>query len=211
MKFIKIFLLAFLAYLPSAWATELNMKYSSNYMMPAYIRFKDDGVQYSIRANINVPLYKIQFISSGTQAGNQFYMLNYKDVRNGKTYSQATIQQQKHIEYGKLKDGLKTEELKLPTFDLFTMAFQLTYYEKLPRNFQITNGKKLYPMENVVVNKSEKTVKHNKQNVKEITYQFSTGDKDIVVKKFEGEKFPRFLSYNRDGDEYVLEFSEFVN
>ena len=211
MKFIKIFLLAFLAYLPSAWATELNMKYSSNYMMPAYIRFKDDGVQYSIRANINVPLYKIQFISSGTQAGNQFYMLNYKDVRNGKTYSQATIQQQKQIEYGKLKDGLKTEELKLPTFDLFTMAFQLTYYEKLPRNFQITNGKKLYPMENVVVNKSEKTVKHNKQNVKEITYQFSTGDKDIVVKKFEGEKFPRFLSYNRDGDEYELEFSEFVN
>ena len=91
------------------------------------------------------------------------------------------------------------------------MAFQLTYYEKLPRNFQITNGKKLYPMENVVVNKSEKTVKHNKQNVKEITYQFSTGDKDIVVKKFEGEKFPRFLSYNRDGDEYELEFSEFVN
>ena len=66
-------------------------------------------------------------------------------------------------------------------------------------------------MENVVVNKSEKTVKHNKQNVKEITYQFSTGDKDIVVKKFEGEKFPRFLSYNRDGDEYELEFSEFVN
>ena len=211
MKLIKIFLLAFLAYLPSAWATELNMKYSSNYMMPAYIRFKDDGVQYSIRANINVPLYKIQFISSGTQAGNQFYMLNYKDVRNGKTYSQATIQQQKQIEYGKLKDGLKTEELKLPIFDLFTMAFQLTYYEKLPRNFQITNGKKLYPMENVVVNKSEKTVKHNKQNVKEITYQFSTGDKDIVVKKFEGEKFPRFLSYNRDGDEYELEFSEFVN
>lgn len=210
MKLIKVFLLAFLAYLPSAWATELKMKYSSNYMMPAYIHFKDDGVQYSIAANINVPLYKIQFISSGTQAGNQFYMLNYKDVRNGKTYSQATIKQQKQIEYGKLKDGFKTEELKLPTFDLFTMAFQLTYYEKLPRNFQITNGKKLYPMENIVVNKSEKIVKHNKQDVKEITYQFSTGDKDVLVKKYDGEKFPRFLSYSRDGDEYELQFSEFV-
>ncbi|HBO38133.1 MAG TPA: hypothetical protein DD638_05675, partial [Pasteurellaceae bacterium] len=100
--------------------------------------------------------------------------------------------------------------LALPTFDLFTMAFQLTYYEKLPTSFQITNGKKLYPMKNVFVRKSEKSIRYKNQNIKEITYQFSTGDKDVMVRKHEGEQFPRYISYNRDGDEYELEFDGFV-
>ena len=65
-------------------------------------------------------------------------------------------------------------------------------------------------MENVVLNTTKKQIKYNKQDVTEITYQFKTGNKDIVVKKHEGEKFPRFISYNRDGDEYELTFSEFV-
>ena len=56
----------------------------------------------------------------------------------------------------------------------------------------------------------KKQVKYNKQEVTEITYQFKTGGKDIVVKKHEGEKFPRFISYSRDGDEYELTFSDFV-
>ena len=192
-----------------AQTADLNIKYSSNYLMPAYIQFKESGAQYSIQAQINVPLYKIKFISSGTQANRQFHMTDYKDVRNGKTYSQAKISG-KQIEYGKLKDGLKTAELALPTFDLFTMAFQLSYYEKLPTNFQITNGKKLYPMENVVVQKTERTIKYNKQDVVEFTYKFKTGNKDIMIKKHAGEQFPRYISYNRDGDEYELEFDGFV-
>ena len=109
-----------------------------------------------------------------------------------------------------MKDGLKTEIAKLPTFDLFSMAFQLTYYEKLPTSFQLTNGKKLYPMENVFVRKSESTVKYNKQEVTEITYQFKTGDKDVTVKKFAGEQFPRYLKYTRDDDDYELTFDSFV-
>ncbi|EJS87058.1 hypothetical protein AAUPMC_16805, partial [Pasteurella multocida subsp. multocida str. Anand1_cattle] len=80
------------------------------------------------------------------------------------------------------------------------------YYDKLPINFQITNGKKLYPMHNVFVKKSEAKVKVDKQEAVQITYQFKTGDKDIVVKKLAGEQFPRFISYNRDGDNYELEF-----
>lgn len=65
-------------------------------------------------------------------------------------------------------------------------------------------------MENVVLNTTKKQVKYNKQEVTEITYQFNTGGKDIVVKKYDGEKFPRFISYSRDGDEYELTFSDFV-
>ena len=212
MKLLKLFLLATLLYIPgvqAAEATDLNIKYSSNYLMPAYVHFRSDGFEYSIRANINVPLYNIQFTSKGAQSSNFFNMLSYKDTRNNKPYAEAKIANRK-IEYGKVKDGLKTEALTLPTYDLFTVAFQLSYYDKLPTSFQITNGKKLYPMKNVVLNTSKKQIKYKKQDVTEITYQFKTGNKDIVVKKHEGEKFPRFISYSRDGDEYELTFSDFV-
>jgi hypothetical protein len=212
MKLLKLFLLATLLYIPSvqaAEATDLNIKYSSNYLMPAYVHFQSDGFEYSIRANINVPLYNIQFTSKGAQSSNFFNMLSYKDTRNNKPYAEAKIANRK-IEYGKVKDGLKTEALTLPTYDLFTVAFQLSYYDKLPTSFQITNGKKLYPMKNVVLNTNKKQIKYKKQDVTEITYQFKTGNKDIVVKKHEGEKFPRFISYSRDGDEYELTFSDFV-
>lgn len=212
MKLLKLFLLATLLYIPgvqAAGATDLNIKYSSNYLMPAYVHFQSDGFEYSIRANINVPLYNIQFTSKGAQSSNFFNMLSYKDTRNNKPYAEAKIANRK-IEYGKVKDGLKTEALTLPTYDLFTVAFQLSYYDKLPTSFQITNGKKLYPMKNVVLNTNKKQIKYKKQDVTEITYQFKTGNKDIVVKKHEGEKFPRFISYSRDGDEYELTFSDFV-
>lgn len=212
MKLLKLFLLATLLYIPGVQAaetTDLNIKYSSNYLMPAYVHFQSDGFEYSIRANINVPLYNIQFTSKGAQSSNFFNMLSYKDTRNNKPYAEAKIANRK-IEYGKVKDGLKTEALTLPTYDLFTVAFQLSYYDKLPTSFQITNGKKLYPMKNVVLNTGKKQIKYKKQDVTEITYQFKTGNKDIVVKKHEGEKFPRFISYSRDGDEYELTFSDFV-
>lgn len=71
-------------------------------------------------------------------------MVNYQDVRNGKPYAISKISPTT-IEYGKVKNGLETEPLTLPTFDLFTMAFQLSYYDKLPTSFQITNGKKTLP------------------------------------------------------------------
>lgn len=211
MKFIKIFLLAMLGYLPSAWANNnvnYNIKYSSNYLMPAYVHFKSNNNQYSVKANINVPLYKIQFLTTGIQRGGQFHMANYTDTRNGKKYATATINGNQ-IQYGKVTEQ-KNEALALPTFDLFSMAFQLSYYDKLPTSFQITNGKKLYPMENVSIRTSTRAIKYNNQNIEEITYKFKTGNKDVMVKKHKGEQFPRFISYNRDGDNYELTFDEFV-
>lgn len=210
MKAFKFLFIALIAYIPSAWsAVDYNIKYSSNYLMPAYVHFKADGAQYSVDAKINIPLYNIVFLSRGAQTPTQFKMVNYQDTRNGKLYAVSKISPTT-IEYGKVKNGLETEPLTLPTFDLFTMAFQLSYYDKLPSSFQITNGKKLYPMENVKVNKSEKQVDYNKQKVTEITYTFKTGNKDIMVKKFADEQFPRYIRYSRDGDNYELEFSEFV-
>ena len=94
MKLLKLFLLATLLYIPgvqAAEATDLNIKYSSNYLMPAYVHFQSDGFEYSIRANINVPLYNIQFTSKGAQSSNFFNMLSYKDTRNNKPYAEAKI------------------------------------------------------------------------------------------------------------------------
>ncbi|WP_439327818.1 hypothetical protein [Lonepinella sp. BR2357] len=192
-----------------AQAVDYNIKYSSNYLMPAYVHFSESGANYSITAKINVPLYNIQFISSGTHDNRNFTMLNYKDTRNSNTYALAKING-KQIEYGKVKSGLNTENVDNTVYDLFTMAFQLTYYDKLPNNFIITNGKKLYPMDNVFVKKSQQNLSVAGQNVTEITYTFKTGDKDITVKKHQGEQFPRYLKYTRDGDNYELTFSEMV-
>ena len=157
-----------------------------------------------------MPLYNIVFTANGTEKNGIFNMLSYRDTRNGKTYALAEIDS-KNIQYGKVKEPLKTELLTMPTFDLFTTAFQLSYYDKLPTSFQTTNGKKLYPTPNVKLNKTQKAVTQNGKTYQEITYSFTTADhKAITVKKFEGEKFPRFISYNRDGDNYELKFDSFV-
>lgn len=194
----------------SAYAENFNIKYSSNYLMPAYVNFNNGGGKYTIQAKINVPLYNIVFSAKGTESKNQFNMLSYRDTRNGKTYALAEIDS-KTIKYGKAKEPLKEEALSMPTFDLFTTAFQLSYYDKLPESFQTTNGKKLYPTQNVQLRKSQKEVKSGEGIYQEITYKFRTNDnKDITVKKYQGEKFPRYIAYSRDGDNYELTFDSFI-
>lgn len=199
-----------LGVISTASAESFNLKYSSNYLMPAYINFNNGGGQYNIQAKINVPLYNIVFSAKGTEKNEQFHMLSYRDTRNGKTYAMAEIDS-KTVKYGKVKEPLKEEALTMPTYDLFTTAFQLSYYDKLPSSFQTTNGKKLYPTPNVQLRKAQKAVKVGDKTYQEITYKFRTSDKkDITVKKYEGEKFPRYIAYSRDGDNYELTFDSFV-
>ncbi|MGZ3082374.1 hypothetical protein ACW0UW_07470 [[Haemophilus] ducreyi] len=191
-------------------AEDYNIKYSSNYLMPAYVHFKNEDGQYSIQAKINVPLYNITFSAKGIEHNQQFHMLSYRDMRNDKMYALAEIDSTQ-IKYGKAKGPLAEEALTMPTFDLFTLAFQLSYYDKLPENFQTTNGKKLYPTLNVNLKKDQKQIKTKGQVYQEITYSVMTSDdKTVVVKKYEGEKFPRYISYHRDGDKYELTFDRFV-
>lgn len=203
-------IVAFSGLVSTAYAENFNIKYSSNYLMPAYINFSNSGGKYAIQARINVPLYKIVFTAKGTESKNQFNMLSYRDTRNGKTYALAEIDSKK-IRYGKAKEPLKEEALTMPTYDLFTTAFQLSYYDKLPASFQTTNGKKLYPTPNVQLRKSQKQVKSGGKTYQEITYKFRTSDsKDVTVKKYQGKKFPRYIAYSRDGDNYELTFDGFV-
>lgn len=196
-------------FLSNVFAENFNIKYSTNYLMPAYVQFKNDGKQYSVKSKINVPFYNIVFSAKGYEQNNQFHLVSYRDTRNGKTYAVAEVDS-KTIQYGKAKEPLKKEVMALPVFDLFSLAFQLSYYDKLPTSFQTTNGKKLYPAKNVVLNQSKKIVKGKGKNVEEITYKFKTDGKYITVKKQVGEKFPRYISYSRDGDTYELTFDSFI-
>lgn len=211
MKKLFIGVLAISAAISTAWAEDFNIKYSSNYLMPAYVHFKNNGQQYSIVSKINVPLYNIVFKANGTERNGQFHMLSYRDTRNGKTYALAEIDS-KNIQYGKAKEPLKNAPMTMPTYDLFTTAFQLSYYDRLPSSFQTTNGKKLYPTPNVDLRKTAHSVKEKDgKTYQEITYKFKTSDnKDITVKKYAGEKFPRYISYSRDGDNYELKFDSFI-
>ena len=201
---------AIFSMISTAYAENFNIKYSSNYLMPAYVSFKHDSGKYEIQSKINVPLYNIVFTAKGTEKNGIFNMLSYRDTRNGKTYALAEIDS-KNIQYGKAKEPLKTEPLTMPTFDLFTTAFQLSYYDKLPTSFQTTNGKKLYPTPNVNLNKTQKAITQMVKLIKKLPIASQPQiTKAITVKKFEGEKFPRFISYNRDGDNYELKFDSFV-
>lgn len=206
---IAVSLVISMGFLANAFAENFNIKYSTNYLMPAYIQFKNDGKQYSVKSKINVPFYNIVFSAKGYERNNQFHLISYRDTRNGKNYAVAELDSNT-IQYGKVKEPLKKEAISVPTFDLFTLAFQLSYYDKLPTNFQTTNGKKLYPAKNVVLNQSKKSVKQKGQTVEEITYKFKTDGKYITVKKYVGEKFPRYIAYSRDGDTYELTFDQFV-
>ncbi|MDP8033612.1 hypothetical protein QJU43_04515 [Pasteurella atlantica] len=208
---IKYVVLGSLVLSSAVSAEDFNIKYSSNYLMPAYVHFKNDDHSYEINAKINIPLYKIIFSSQGTTHKDGFNMTSYRDLRNGKIYSISEMNDN-IITYGRVKKGRELEMVKInmPVFDLFTMAYQLSYFDKLPKNFQITNGKKMYLMKNIAVKKIVKAVKQDGKAYKQITYKFKTGHKDITVKKYLGEKFPRYISYNKDGDNYKLEFDGFV-
>ncbi|MBR0572694.1 MULTISPECIES: hypothetical protein [Pasteurellaceae] len=208
---IKYVVLGSLVLSSAALADNFNIKYSSNYLMPAYVHFKNDDNSYEINAKINIPLYKIVFSSKGITHKDGFNMTSYQDLRNDKIYSVSEINENT-ITYGRVKKGRELETVKIntPVFDLFTMAYQLSYFDKLPNSFQITNGKKIYLMKNIAVKKTVKAVKKDGKAYKQITYKFKTAHKDITVKKYIGEKFPRYISYNKDGDNYKLEFDGFV-
>ena len=57
----------------------------------------------------------IVFTSRGSQTDESIKMVNYQDVRNGKPYAISKISPTT-IEYGKVKNGLETEPLKITNF-----------------------------------------------------------------------------------------------
>lgn len=126
--------------------TNAELNYVGPYGVPATMTFNRSGNGYKVVARINVPMYQMRFESSGSVVGNRLKPTQYRDIRRGKVYAQATFSGSQ-VRYGKVGEAVQTSSVKGPTFDLFTLAWQLAMNDgRLPASLQITNGKKLYPV-----------------------------------------------------------------
>lgn len=143
-----LFAVSLFALMANAQAAEIpqsaTLKYSGSLGIPATMTFKRQGDNYTVSANINVPLYKISFQSGGKIVGNQLQPTYYRDVRNGKVYASAKFSGNRAT-YGRADEPLKNEAVSGRVMDLFTLSWQLAFSDgKLPANLKITNGKKMY-------------------------------------------------------------------
>lgn len=197
----------------SAYAAELPPKatlhYSGSYGIPATMVFTRTGNQYSVTADIKVPLYRIRFESGGAFDGSQFKPKFYRDTRNGKMYAEAVFSGGK-VKYGKRGES-KTEATSAPVLDLFTLSWQLAASDgKLPSHLKITNGKRLYSV-GQLTKLGSSTMKINGENVTVNNYRVKRGD-DTVLYSF-APKFnnaPVKISYTDDGKTYDLKLTKIV-
>lgn len=175
-----------------------TLKYSGSYGIPATMTFKRSGNQYTVVANINVPLYKIRFESGGSINGNQLIPSYYKDIRNGKTYASATMSG-KQITYGKAGES-QTKTVNARVMDLFTLSWQLAFTEgKMPSGIKVTNGKKLYNIGGLSsAGNKQISLSGGKTTVKQVRLQ--RGD-DTVQYAFATKlgNIPAIINY-KDGD-----------
>ncbi|UOP05284.1 DUF3108 domain-containing protein [Conchiformibius kuhniae] len=126
-----------------------TLQYSGSYGIPATMTFKRTGDNYTVAAQINVPMYKIRFESGGKIVGNQLKPAYYRDVRNGKTYASAQFSGNK-ASYGKAGEPPQSRTVSGNVMDLFTLSWQMAFADgQLPANLSITNGKKLYPLNGI--------------------------------------------------------------
>ena len=145
--------LALLLAAPLAQAADFPASAELQYVgpngVPATMTFNRSGSNYKVVASINVPMYQMRFESSGSINGNTLQPAVYTDTRKGKPYAQARFSGNS-VRYGKAGETAQTAAVKGPTFDLFTLAWQLAMNEgKLPTGLQITNGKRLYPVSGI--------------------------------------------------------------
>ncbi|OAM31270.1 MULTISPECIES: DUF3108 domain-containing protein [Eikenella] len=124
-----------------------ELHYVGPYGVPAVMNFSQNGGRYSVSADINVPLYKMRFSSNGSITGKRLQPARYSDTRKGRPYAGATFNYgAQTITYGKTGQT-ETQPISGPTFDLFTLAWQLALNNgQLPANLHITNGKRVYPV-----------------------------------------------------------------
>lgn len=180
-----------------------TLQYSGSYGIPAIMTFKRSGNNYTVAANINVPLYKIRFESGGTIIGNQLKPSYYRDVRNGKIYASARFSGNKAT-YGRTGET-QTETISGSVMDLFTLSWQLAFSNgKLPADLKITNGKKIYRFNNLR-NIGSKNVQINGSNTTINQLTLKRGD-DTVYYAFAPtlNNVPAIIHYNDGGKNYKL-------
>lgn len=180
-----------------------TLKYSGTLGIPATMNFKRNGDNYTVTANINVPMYKIRFESGGKIVGNQLKPTYYTDTRNGKMYASAKFSGNRVL-YGKVGDS-KNTTVSGDVMDLFTLSWQLAFNEgKLPANIYTTNGKSITKLGALTANGS-KTM--NVAGGKTSVQQFSVSrDEGRISYAFAPslQNVPAQISYSDDGKTYNL-------
>lgn len=180
-----------------------ELQYSGSYGIPAMMSFTRNGNHYKIVSVIKVPLYNFRFESGGTLDGNVLNMSYYKDIRKGKLYASADVDNGR-ISYGKA-GNMKTENVAGRILDLFSLAWQLAATDgQLPAGLQITNGKRIYKVGGLHKTGSAK-YRFNGGSTDIDKYRIKRGD-DTVNYSFAPSlgNIPAEIVYSDDGKSYDL-------
>lgn len=194
--------------LPAAQAAELpnsaELQYVGPYHVPVNMTFNRTGNTYAVALRIHVPLYQIRFQSSGSISNNTLRPAVYMDIRNGKPYAEAHFSGH-DVRFGKTGAEIQTSALNGPTFDLFSLAWQLAMNDgRLPAKLHITNGKKIYAVSGI-------------RKIGDDMYRL--GERDIAISRYQIQRndssmeyafapklgnIPVLISYMDNGKTYVL-------
>ena len=182
----------------TAFPKNAELHYIGPYGVPAVMTFNQNGGRYNVSADINVPLYKMRFSSSGSISGNRLQPARYSDTRKGLDYGSKTIT------YGKA-GHTESQPLAGPTFDLFTLAWQLALNNgQLPANLHITNGKRVYPVRGMTRLPSAR-YNINGASIAVNRFRVQRGD-DTIEYSFAPDfaNIPALIKYTDDGKTYEL-------
>lgn len=197
-------LLAAPAVLANDFPAKAELQYVGPYGVPATMTYTRSGQNYTVLARINAPLYQMRFQSSGSISGNTLKPATYSDTRKGKAYAQARFVGNR-VSYGKVGEAVQTDTVSGPTFDLFTLAWQLAMNQgQLPQGLHITNGKKLYPVSGMrKVGSGQYRVSGGDTRIER--YRVQRGD-DSIEYAFAPEfnNIPAQITYVDDGKTYTL-------
>lgn len=189
----------------TAFPQNAELHYVGPYGVPAVMTFSQNGGRYTVNADINVPLYKMRFSSSGGISGKRMQPSRYTDSRHGRPYAGATFDYgARTITYGKTGQT-ESQPLSGPTFDLFTLAWQLALNNgQLPANLHITNGKRVYPVRGMTRLPSAR-YNINGASIPVDRFRVQRGD-DTIEYSFAPDfaNIPARIKYTDDGKTYEL-------
>lgn len=193
----------------TAFATDLplqaKLEYVDNHGIPVNMDFSRQDNQYRIEVHLNLILYHLNFVSNGTVANNTLTPLSYTDSRQGKPYAYATFTNQT-VQFGKNGDEPKQVTVNGPVFDLFALGWQLGVNNgHLAKNTYLTNGKKIYPLNNISFIGTEQ-LSVNSEMISISHYRLNRGD-DVVEYAFAPSLrgIPVRISYMDNGKIYTLQ------
>ena len=189
----------------TAFPQKAELHYVGPYGVPAVMTFEQNNGQYRVVADINAPMYKMRFTSQGRISGNRLSPASYSDIRRGRPYAGATFNYgAKTVTYGKT-GATETKPLSGATLDLFTLAWQLALNNgQLPANLQITNGKRLYPVQGMT-RLSPARYNINGGSIPVNRFRVQRGD-DTIEYSFAPDfaNIPARIKYTDDGTTYEL-------